>query len=96
MSVRTYSCQALQSEAGWSRRMPSSTVQFGAAASGIIFRDTEAFLKLAEAFNPAQCVANDQQRPPVADDIQRTGNGAGALFKAGTFTGKSQEGVVLL
>jgi hypothetical protein len=35
-----------------------------------VFRDTEAFLKLAEAFNTAKRVANDQQRPPVADDIQ--------------------------
>jgi hypothetical protein len=51
-----------------------------------VFGDTEAFLKLAEAFHTAQRVANDQQRPPVADDIQRTGDGAGALFRRVRFT----------
>ena len=58
-----------------------------------VFRDAEAFLELAEAFNTAKRVSNDQQRPPVADDIQRTGDGAGALFEAGTFHGQFSGGV---
>ncbi|WP_453942573.1 hypothetical protein [Bradyrhizobium elkanii] len=36
----------------------------------------EALLKLAEAAQPVERIADDQQRPPVADRIQRPGDTA--------------------
>ncbi|STT79226.1 Uncharacterised protein [Klebsiella pneumoniae] len=89
LSVRTYSCQALPSEAGCRRRMPSSTSIFSRPAS-MFFGDTEVFLEFAKTAHPAQSIADDQQRPPVADNVEGAAIGQQLFSRRVRFTKASR------
>ena len=50
-----------------------------------VFGDTEVFLEFAKTAHPAQSIADDQQRPPVADNVEGAGDRATAVLQTGTF-----------
>jgi hypothetical protein len=47
-----------------------------------VFGNTEALLECAEAAGSDHRVANDQQRPPITDNVQRARDGAVVSFQA--------------
>jgi beta-phosphoglucomutase-like phosphatase (HAD superfamily) len=56
-----------------------------------IARDAEACLELIEAADYQQCVAHDQQTPPLADDLEALGDRAMHSLKAGSLHRSSIE-----
>jgi len=51
--------------------------------------DAETFLELIEARESVECIANDQDAPPLADTFQRPGDGALHLAEASAFHGRN-------
>jgi hypothetical protein len=50
-----------------------------------VLGESQLLLEFAEAGDPKQRLAKDQQRPPVADSVQRARDRAVVMFKAGSF-----------
>ena len=76
--------RALPSEAGCRRRMPSSTSIFSRPAS--MFWRYRGFSEFAKTAHPAQSIADDQQRPPVADNVEERAIGQQLFSRRVRFT----------
>src|SRR5216684_3764512 len=71
---------------GGGRRRQDAALHQGTQPHGEdILRQADAFLKFAEAAFSQEGLADDQQRPPVAERVQRSRDRAFRLFKAGAF-----------
>src|SRR6202165_4403914 len=70
---------------GGRRRQDAALHQRAQPHGEDILRQADAFLKFAEAALSQEGVADDQQRPPVAERVQRSRDRAFRLFKAGAF-----------
>src|SRR5712671_5995521 len=68
---------------GGRRRQDSALHQRAQPHGEDILRQADAFLKFAEAALSQEGVADDQQRPPVAERVQRSRDRAFRLFKTG-------------
>ena len=61
-----------------------------------VLRDAEILLEVVEARRAAEAFAKDQERPPLADDVHRAGDGARHAVQADALHMPSRNTVALL